>query len=210
MAHLCVACDYFRVSVVSFQYDSTTLPVGSSLSVHSKGQHDELCTGVKGKEYSDEPCMLLDAADSWLYLIFPESGLCCRACSVADHCGIIAPRWLQQNATYQGTAVIGGVECDGWMKQGGEENYFWTVVASRNRPNERQPCQYYEGYPTFALGSNYWNFTYDAYNINPIPAEVFAVPTDMGCDAMCPQSDLSYQQRLEARFAAGSPTLRRV
>lgn len=130
-------------SQVSFQYDSTTLPVGSSLSGHSKGQHDELCTGVSGKEFSDEPCLLLDAADSWLYLIFPESGLCCRACNTSSYCGIIAPWWLQENATYQGTAVIGGVACDGWMKQGGEQNFYYTTVASRDQPTARQPCQYF-------------------------------------------------------------------
>jgi hypothetical protein len=111
------------------------MPVGSSLSAHSQGQHDELCTSVAGKELSEEPCSLLDSNDSWLYLIFPQSKLCCRyvhcccvcsmrnvcvfvcvcvclmhcmrrrACNVTDHCGIILPTWLEVNSTYQGGAA---------------------------------------------------------------------------------------------------------
>ena len=38
----------FRLQV-NFKYDSTTKPVGSSLYIHGVGQHDELCTSVKGK-----------------------------------------------------------------------------------------------------------------------------------------------------------------
>jgi len=80
---------------VDFFYDATTAPVGSSLSAHHQGQHDELCTSVAGKFLSEEPCTLLDSADSWLYLIFPLSKLCCRACNTTDFCGIIASDWLQ-------------------------------------------------------------------------------------------------------------------
>ena len=93
---------------VDFFYDATTAPVGSSLSAHHQGQHDELCTSVAGKSLSEEPCTLLDSADSWLYLIFPQSKLCCRACNTTDFCGIIASDWLQENSTYVGTTTIGG------------------------------------------------------------------------------------------------------
>ena len=41
------------------------------------------------------------------------------------------------------------------MKVGGEQNYWYTTVASRNDKDARQPCQYDEGYPTFDKGSNY-------------------------------------------------------
>ena len=140
---------------VDFSYDATTLPVGSSLSAHHQGQHDELCTAVEGKYFSEEPCSLLDSSDSWLYLIYPQSKLCCRACNTTDFCGIIASDWLQDNATYVGTTTIRGVECDGWVKVGGEQNYWYTTVASRNDKDARQPCQYDEGYPTFDKGSNY-------------------------------------------------------
>jgi hypothetical protein len=37
------------------------------------------------------------------------------------------------------------------------------------------------GYPTFDVGSNYWNFTYSQYSTAPIPASVFAVPTGAVC-----------------------------
>jgi hypothetical protein len=85
---------------VDFFYDATTAPVGSSLSAHHQGQHDELCTSVAGMSLSEEPCTLLDSADSWLYLIFRQSKLCCRACNTTDFCGIIASDWLQENSTY--------------------------------------------------------------------------------------------------------------
>lgn len=142
---------------VEFFYDATTTPVGSSLSAHGQGQHDELCTSVAGKFLSEEPCSLLDASDGWLYLIYPQSKLCCRACNTTDYCGIIASDWLQDNATYVGTTTIRGVECDGWVKVGGEQNFWYTTTASRANKFARQPCQYDEGYPTFADGSNYWN-----------------------------------------------------
>ena len=163
----------------------------------------------QGKELSAEPCVLLDAADSWLYLVFPESGLCCRSCNTSEFCGIIAPRWLQ-NATYQGVATIGGVECEGWMKQGGEQNFYYVTTASRCRTNARQPCQYYEGYPTLDVGVNQWNFTYAAYSTAPIPADVFAVPADMQCEQACPHSPMSYAQRLRARHALGLGSLREL
>jgi hypothetical protein len=69
-----------------------------------------------------------------------------------------------------------------------EQNYWYSTVASRGQPNARQPCQYFEGYPTFNVGSNYWNFTYSAYSTAPIPAATFAVPAGMGCDQMCKTS----------------------
>jgi hypothetical protein len=127
---------------VEFFYDATTLPVGSSLSAHAEGQHDEWCSGVAGKEFSEEPCSILDSADTWMYLYFPQSKTCCRACNTTDYCGIISSTWLQDNATYVGTSTIRGVECDGWVKIGGEQNYWYTTVASRNDKFARQPCQY--------------------------------------------------------------------
>ena len=96
------------------------------------------------------------------------------------------------------------------MKLGGEQNFYYTTVASRANANARQPCQYDEGYPTFAQGSNYWNFTYSAYSVKPIPSSVFDVPADMGCDSPCKFSSDTYAERLEKRFAAGSTTLRRA
>jgi len=130
-------------NTVQFSYDSTTRPVGSSLYVHSKGQHDELCTSIVGKELSDEPCSLLASVDTWRYVIFPQSRQCCRYCNTTQYCGIIRPDWLT-NATYQGTRDIGGYASNGWMKKGGEENYYWATADSR-----QWPVQYYEGYPTF-------------------------------------------------------------
>lgn len=183
---------------VQFAYDSTTKPVGSSIYIHSKGQNDEICTSVVGKEMSDEPCTLLASNDTWRYVIFPTSNECCRVCNTTDYCGIIRPDWLQQNSTYVGQATIGGVLCDGWMKMGGEQNYYFVTADAR-----RQPCQYYEGYPTFNVGSNYWNFTYSAYSTNPIPASTFAVPTNLGCDALCARSSTSYSDRLKLRLALG-------
>jgi hypothetical protein len=92
--------------------------VGSSLYKHSQGQLDEICTSIVGFEFSNQPCNLIARTDGWRYVYFPQSNpaTCCRVCNVTDYCGIIAPWWLQQNATYQGQAVVNGVLSDGWMK----------------------------------------------------------------------------------------------
>jgi hypothetical protein len=179
------------INTVQYYYDSTTQPVGSSLYIHSKGQHDEICTGVPGYEFSDEPCSLLASTDTWRYVIYPESKFCCRFCNTTEYCGIIAPTWLQENATYQGQRTIGGKLCNGWMKQGGESNYAFFTADSL-----QQPCQYYEGYPSFDIGSNYWNFTMSAFSTAPIPSATFAVPTGMGCENMCQSSEIPYEERI--------------
>ena len=119
--------------------------------MHGAGQIDEWCTGVRPMD--TQPCSLLAAGDGWRYVIFPQatSGTrCCRACDVADYCGIVRPDWLKDNSTYEGTREYGGGlgTCGGWMKQGGEENWWWATLA------DGAPCQYYEGYPTFQDGSN--------------------------------------------------------
>jgi hypothetical protein len=125
---------------VDWYYDSAAQApaVGQSLYVHSKGQHDEICTGVKGHEKSDEPCSLLASSDSWRYVIYPESGECCRFCNTTDYCGIVAPDWLQQNATFVNVQPFGSLSCDGWVKQGGEQNFYYADLITR------QPCEYYE------------------------------------------------------------------
>lgn len=126
-------------NTVDFYYDATTEPVGSSLYIHSKGQHDELCTSLVGKEFDDAPCTLLASTDTWRYVIYPLTNECCRLCNTTDYCGIISPTWLQQNATYQGTRVIDGQLAYGWLKVGGEENYYWAL-------SDGTPKNYYEGY----------------------------------------------------------------
>lgn len=126
-------------SSVQWFYDSTTRPVGSSLYVHSKGQHDEVCTDVKGHELDDSPCNLLMSTDLWRRVIFPETGECCKACNTADYCGIVRPDWLQDNSTYEGELTIAGLDCEGWMKEGGEQNFYYAEKTTG------QPCLYYEG-----------------------------------------------------------------
>jgi hypothetical protein len=185
---------------VNFFYDSTTLPVGSSLSAHSAGQNDEVCTDVKAKAHSDEPCSLIDNVDGWLYVYYPTSQYCCRACNTTDYCGIISPTWLQQDAVYQGTQTFQGVLSDGWMKQGGEQNYYWTSVASRNDKNKRIPVVYYEGYPTFSVGNNTWTFNLTAYSNDAIPSSTFDVPQGMNCEQMCELSGKTYEERLWDRL----------
>lgn len=121
-------------NTVDYFYDSTTQPVGSSIYVHSQGQHDELCTSVLGFEFSDEPCSLIARTDGWRYIFFPTASpaVCCRACNVTDYCGIIAPWWLQENSTYQGQQVVDGVLANGWLKVGGEQNYAWFLASDNS------------------------------------------------------------------------------
>ena len=69
-------------------------------------------------------------------------------CNTTDDCGIVRPDWLQVNASYVGTATIAGMTCQGWVKQGGEQNYYYAEVGTG------APCLYYEGYPVLPLTSN--------------------------------------------------------
>ena len=133
---------------VTWYYDATTLPVGSSLYKHGEGQFDEICTGVAGHTKGNEECWLLASSDSWRYVIYPQTNECCRVCNVSDYCGIVSPSWLQDNSTYVGQATIEGMLCDGFLKVGGEHNYYYAEVGSG------QPCLYYEGYPTLPDTSN--------------------------------------------------------
>lgn len=159
-------------------YDSTTQPYGSSLYVHGKGQNDEMCRGIANKSDSDEPCSLLSSSDGWRYIIFPESGSCCRYCNVTDHCGIINRDWLVENSTYAGQEEVAGETCDGWVKEGGEKNYYYARAA-----NPQLPCMYYEGYPILPFTKNTWLYDTDSYSTDPIEASVFDVPD--GCEDMC-------------------------
>jgi hypothetical protein len=185
---------------VDFYYDSTTQPVGSSLSAHSQGQNDEVCTDVKAKAHSEEPCSLIDHIDGWLYVYYPQSSFCCRACNTTDYCGIISSTWLQNDAIYQGTQTFSGIQADGWMKQGGEQNYYFTTVASRNDKNRRVPVVYYEGYPTFSTGNNTWVFDINAYSNDPIPLSTFNIPQNMGCESMCELTGKTFEERLWNRL----------
>jgi hypothetical protein len=186
---------------VAWYYDSTSQPVGTSLYEHSRGQNDEWCTMVRPN--SDEPCSLLAAADGWRYVIFPETQSCCRACNVSDYCGIVRPDWLQTNATYQGPQTIDGATCYGWMKQGGEQNYWYATASG-------QPCLYFEGYPVLPFTSNVWAFHMANFSRSPIDPSTFAVPAGWGCESACNLTETPYAERLEARWRAGIGGLSRV
>ena len=192
-----ITIDYIFVfnNTVMWQYDSTTQPVGSSLYAHGRGQNDEMCTAVRGKERSDEPCTLLASTDGWRRVIFPESKQCCKFCNVSQFCGIVSPAWLQTGATYQGRRELAGMACDGWLKAGSEQNYYFADAATQ------QPCEYFEGYPTLPASSNYWRFLPALFSRAAIPAAAFAPPA--GCDAMCDVTDVPFAQRIRERHAAG-------
>ena len=169
--------------------------MGSSVYIHSEGQNDEMCTSIVGKEHSAEPCTLLATSDGWRRVLFPLSGQCCKFCNTTQECGIVRPDWLQDNATYQGRKEVAGMTCDGWMKRGGEENYWWAQVDTQ------QPALYYEGYPTLPQSSNYWRFIAPLFSRAPLPASACAIPP--GCDAMCNIAGSTYRERVAARWAAG-------
>merc|ERR1719273_2798162 len=80
---------------------------------HGKGQFDELCRSIKGKEFSDEECSFLVAKDGWRYLLFPNDNSCCRYCHADHGCGMIRKDWLHGSA-YVGEMNVGGTLCDGW------------------------------------------------------------------------------------------------
>jgi hypothetical protein len=179
-------------NAVAWYYDSTTTPVGSSLYAHGAGQNDEWCTSITGHEFDNEPCNLLASSDGWRYIIYPKTNTCCRACNITNYCGIVRPDWLQQNATYEGTKEIGGRTCVGYMKVGGEQNFWWAEA------NTSRPCLFEEGYPVLPDTSNIWDFNNQPFSRNPIPASTFA-PTP-GCTALCQLSDVPYKERLEERW----------
>jgi hypothetical protein len=189
---------------VGFLYDSTTKPVGSSLYQHGLGQHDEICTGVAGHEYINERCNLLASTDLWRYAIYPDTKQCCKVCDTADYCGIVAPDWLQKNSTYEGEKVINGLTCEGFMKEGGEQNFYYAEKTTQ------QPCLYYEGYPVLPDTSNYWRFITSNFSRAPIASSSFDVPVGFGCEFVCIKSPTTYIERVakRAELKIGNPIAR--
>lgn len=200
---------------VSWYYDATTTPVGSSLYAHGRGQVDELCTSIVGHELDDSPCSLLATPDGWRRVFFPSpraadgaagaggaaaaaappdnNGVsCCKYCNLTDYCGIVQPDWLRRGgAVYLGNATIGGRVCAHWQKQGGESNNWYAEVGTD------LPCEYWEGYPELP-SSNYWRFNNPAaINRKPIPPSIFAIPEQ--CESMCQTTHMTYAERLQAR-----------
>jgi len=147
---------------------------------HGKGQFDEMCRSIRGKQYSDEACTFLVALDGWRYVLFPGEKSCCKYCNTSVGCGIIKKDWLK-GATYQGQMRVDGQVCDGWMKKGGEENYFYATTGS-----VQKPCLYYEGYPTLERGVNMWNYSIAEYKEGPQDPSFFKVPST--CTKMCVHS----------------------
>eukprot|EP01060_Flectonema_neradi_P003888 TRINITY_DN12537_c0_g1_i1.p1 TRINITY_DN12537_c0_g1~~TRINITY_DN12537_c0_g1_i1.p1 ORF type:complete len:210 (+),score=42.69 TRINITY_DN12537_c0_g1_i1:58-687(+) len=144
---------------------------------HGKGQMDELCRSIKGKKNSDEPCTMIVAKDGWRYIQFPEESSCCKYCNVSSGCGIIKKDWLK-GAAYQGQKTIQGRLCNGWMQQGGEKNYYYATADAA-----QDPCEYYEGYPTFLNGINIWMYSTTQYKTGPQDPKLFEVPST--CTSMC-------------------------
>ena len=157
-----------------YYYDAIN---GVSRTDHGKGQFDELCRSIKGKKYSDEPCSMIVSKDGWRYVLFPEESSCCKYCNTTVGCGIISRDWLR-NSTYQGQKTIQGRLCNGWMKKGGEKNYYYATADSL-----QEPCEFYEGYPTLADGINVWLYSTTQYKTGPQDPKLFEVSST--CTSMC-------------------------
>lgn len=60
---------------------------------------------------------------------------------------------------------------------------------------------YEEGYPTFDVGFNRWDFNRTAFSRDPIPSSTFDLPPGIDCTGMCAMSTVPYKERLARVFA---------
>eukprot|EP01064_Diplonema_japonicum_P032900 TRINITY_DN6318_c0_g1_i1.p2 TRINITY_DN6318_c0_g1~~TRINITY_DN6318_c0_g1_i1.p2 ORF type:complete len:210 (+),score=58.91 TRINITY_DN6318_c0_g1_i1:38-667(+) len=153
-------------SMFMYYYDAVN---NVSRTDHGKGQYDEMCRSIIGKEFSDEACSFFVALDGWRYLYFPadKEASCCKYCNKTEGCGIIKKNWLD-GATYQGQLTIEGHVCNGWLKMGGEQNFYYATADAA-----QQPCLYYEGYPTLQRGINMWNYSFTEYIVGKQDPSLF-------------------------------------
>ena len=157
-----------------YYYDAVN---GVSRTDHGRGQADELCRSVRGKELSDQPCTMIVNKDGWRYIIFPEESSCCRYCNAEHGCGIVRRDWLR-NSTYVGQKTIRGRLCDGWVVKGTEVNYYYATADAA-----QEPCEFYEGYPSLKVGINIWSYSTTQYKTGPQDPKLFEVPSD--CTSKC-------------------------
>lgn len=161
-----------------WQYDSTTKPYGSALQTNSAGQKDFVCTA--GRPSYTGGCTVLTASNGARYNTY-EDGMCCKFCTLdtlGSGCTLLSRDWLS-GAQYLGVHDVGGYQCALWTKTGNNANF----MAFTNDADQK-PCEFYQGYPTFAKGTETWLYYTDSYSTSPAPAGTFDIPND--CDTMCP------------------------
>ena len=96
---------------------------------HGEGQHDEVCKMAK---IVGDPCTVLNAANNKMYLLGASS--CCR-CDASWAPFTIVPNWLSRdNATYVGTASIGGRAADEWLAYGASDNHYFASTDTSSAP----------------------------------------------------------------------------
>jgi hypothetical protein len=120
---------------------------------HYPPQFDEMCAD---QPYgSDHECDVLFATDGWSYISFPAAHFCCKC---ENSFGAVRSDWLFENSTYAGQAVVDGLLCDHWQKQGQYLNNYFDTADSR-----QLPVRFNETWGVTIHKLKQWDFLLDTY-----------------------------------------------
>eukprot|EP00753_Platysulcus_tardus_P015072 PLAT4758.1.p1 GENE.PLAT4758.1~~PLAT4758.1.p1 ORF type:complete len:253 (+),score=78.45 PLAT4758.1:84-761(+) len=148
-----------------------------SLTIHGKGQKDEICRGVSGYENSDEPCINL-INDGFRFAFYPNTGYCCAFCPASgpQTCGIVSPNWAE-HGKYVGTSVINGVSCDEFYVQGTYGNHFYVAKQPKpTTPPTVMPCRFWETKP-HKIALKQLTYDYASWQVGAPAAHLFDLPS---------------------------------
>jgi len=170
--------------IFNYTYDAA----GADLYNHGAGNGDETC------KWADvtpgEACSVLSALDKKTY-VWSETSPCCELhISLFNVRPFIRSDWLaRDHATYNGTAVVSGVQCDVWVAKGAYTNHY----ACTNDGNDR-PVRFWE-HKGDKLKA--WNFTaYERFtDEHPLPADALKPPAQCDGAPRCKKSSLMTSQR---------------
>lgn len=173
----------------SYHYDYAS---GRQLWSHGKGQVDNWCqcAGLKTDEQCDLHALKLESGGA-TYAVFKSMSLptCCKIGDFAHGFGPLRPDWMKLgNATFVGEKQVNGKTCYEWaVAHPGD----WITMVSDNWSVDAdgQPCTYENIFNTpFHLLGLYHMITFDSatYGTNEESVDVFALPSNLDCEAECP------------------------
>eukprot|EP00483_Globobulimina_turgida_P001117 UN01119 len=138
-----------------------------------KGNKDEFCSKYDNTRAA---CTLYLETDGAMYLYYPSTDYCCKACTVGEYCTVLKPTWIA-NGTYLGTQQIENRTCNVWNEFGVSTTDYWSQDANK------VPCAYWEIPP-----ANTWmaQNMYDpkSYVIGEPNPDLFVLPNSH-CGRLC-------------------------
>lgn len=133
--------------------------------------NDEMCQDLPyNRLYYD--CTVTYATDGWAYVAFPTVDYCCKC---ENQFGSTRYDWLQENATYLGSASIRGIPSYGWRKMGKVANDYWASIDGS------LSVQFNETWDHVPMA---WLFDLSTYDTGPFDDTLVMPPSN--CSTLCP------------------------